>query len=76
MSCMGNLRGLLSHENTPEVHKETHKGSCFPYKQVNGRNGDHEWLRMTNSFILCDLIWNVKKSHAPNREGSFKDIDI
>ncbi len=43
----------------------------FPYKQVSGRNGDHEWLRMTNALILCDLVWKVKKSHAVNREGSF-----
>ncbi len=31
----------------------------FPYKQVSGRNDDHEWLRMTNVFILCDLLWKV-----------------
>ncbi len=37
----------------------------------SGRNGDHEWLRMTNAFILCDLVWKVQKSHAANREGSF-----
>ncbi len=40
-------------------HTETHKISFFPYKQVSGRNGDHEWLRMTNAFILCDLLWKV-----------------
>ncbi len=34
--------------------------------------GDHEWLRMTNAFILCDLVWKVKKGHAVNREGRFK----
>ncbi len=44
----------------------------FPYKQVRKRNGDHEWLRMTNAFILCDFVWNVQKSHAANRKGSFK----
>ncbi len=27
---------------------------------------------MTNAFILCDLVWKVQKSHAANREGSFK----
>ncbi len=43
----------------------------FPYEQVSGRNGDHDWLRMTNTFILCDLVWKVQKSHAANREGSF-----
>ncbi len=69
---MGKLVGVFSHENTPEGHTETHKCNLFPYKQVSQRNGDHEWLRMTNAFILCDLLWNVPKSHAANREGSFK----
>ncbi len=30
---------------------------------------------MTNVFILCDLVWKVQKSHAANREGSFK-VDV
>ncbi len=30
------------------------------------------WLRMTNAFILCDLLWKVQKCHAADREGSFK----
>ncbi len=29
------------------------------------------WLRMTNAFILCNLLWKVQKSLAANREGSF-----
>ncbi len=45
----------------------------FPYKQVSGRNGDHEWNRMTNAFILCDLLWKVQKCHTVNREGSFNN---
>ncbi len=24
--------------------------------------------------MLCDSVWKVQKSHAANREGSFKDI--
>ncbi len=64
--------GVYSHENTPEGRTETHKSSFSPYKQVNGRNGDHEWLRMTNAFILCGLVWKVQKGCAANREGSFK----
>ncbi len=40
--CMGNLGGAFSQENTPEGCTETHKSLCFPYKQVSGRNGDHE----------------------------------
>ncbi len=73
---MGNLRGVFSQENTPEGYTETHKCSFFPYKQVSGRNGDHEWLRVTNAFILCDLVWKVQKSHAVNREGSFNWVNI
>ncbi len=64
--------GVFSQENTPEGHTETHKCSFVPYKQVSGRNGDHECLRMTNAFILCDLVWKVQKRHAVNRERSFK----
>ncbi len=61
--------GVVSHENTPEDRTKTHKSLFVPYKQVSGRNCDHEWLRMTNAFILCDLLWKV--SHAANRAGSF-----
>ncbi len=67
--CMGNLGGVFSQENTPEGGTETHKSSFFPYKQVNARNSDREWLRMTNTFILYDLVWKVQKCHAANREG-------
>ncbi len=69
---MGNLGGVFSQDNTPEGHTETHISSFFPYKQVSGRNGDHEWLIMTNAFILYDLVWQVQKGHSANREGSFK----
>ncbi len=31
------------------------------------------WLRMTNAFILCNLLWNVQKHLAVNREGSFNN---
>ncbi len=61
---------FFSKENTSEGNTETHKGLFYPYKQVSGRNGDHEWHRMTNAFI-CNLLWKVQKSHAANREGSF-----
>ncbi len=30
------------------------------------------WLRMTNAFILCNLLWKVQKNLAANRERSFK----
>ncbi len=69
---MGNLGGVFSQENTPIGCTETHKCYLFQYKQVSWRNCDHEWLRMTNAFILYDLLWKAQKSHAANREGSFK----
>ncbi len=71
MICIGNLGGVFSQENTPECHTDTHKNIFFPYKQVSERNSNHEWIRMTSVFILCDLLWNVQKSHAEKREGSF-----
>ncbi len=46
-------------ENTPEDWTENHKSKFF-----------HEWLRMANVFILCDLLWKVQKGNAANREGS------
>ncbi len=69
---MGNLGGVFSQENTPEGHTEIHKSSFFPYKQVSGRNSDHEWLRMTNAFILCELIWNVQKSQRTEKVALLK----
>ncbi len=54
-----------------KILQKTHKSSFFSYKQVSVRNDDHEWLRMANDFILCDLLWNVQKSRAANREDSF-----
>ncbi len=71
---MGNMGGVFSYESTPEGCTESDKSSFFPYKQVRGRNNDHEWLRKTNAFILCDLVWKVQKCHAANRECSFKNL--
>ncbi len=62
---------FYSDENTPEGHTETHKSWLFPFKQVSRRKCDHEWLRMTNAFILYDLLWKIQKSQAANRECSF-----
>ncbi len=50
---------VFSRENTQEDRTETYK-CVFSYKQVSERNGDHEWLRMTNAFILCDQLWKVQ----------------
>ncbi len=69
--CIGILVGVFSREYTPKGITRSTKVFFFSYKHVSGRNGDHEWLRMTNAFILCDLLWRVQKCHAPNREGSF-----
>ncbi len=44
----------------------------FQYKQKSWRYSDHEWLRMTNAFILCDLLLKFQKNNAANKEGSFK----
>ncbi len=41
-TIMGNLGGVISRENTPEGCTETHKSSFFAYRQVSGRNSDHE----------------------------------
>ncbi len=55
--CMGDLVGVFASENTAEGHTETHKSSSFfPNKQISGRNGDHEKLRMTKAFIVCDVL--------------------
>ncbi len=69
----GDLRGVFFLQiYSRRSHRDLQKFIFFPYKQVSGRNGDHEWLRMTNAFILCDLLWKVQKGHVANREGSFK----
>ncbi len=34
------------------------------------------WLRMTNAFILCNLLWKVQKGLAANREGSFNHSHV
>ncbi len=136
---MGNLGRVFSVKILQKTTQRHIKVPFFPYKQVNGRNGDHDWLidwkvylisvahsvryycwwpshsytvythsyfyiyniytkpflhlktivhlcisllfsgdnqprwlRMTTSFILCDLVWKLQTSHAMNREGYFK----
>ncbi len=64
-------RNLISQYYSRRPHRDPQK-FFSPYKQVNGWNCDHEWLKMTNAFILCDLLWKVQKIHAANREGRFK----
>ncbi len=48
---MGDLVGVLSHEYTPEGCTQTHKSSFCPYKQVSGKNGDHE-LPMLSNYVI------------------------
>ncbi len=70
---MGSLGGVFLKKIIPKVTQRPTKVNVFHiYKQVSGRNDHHGWLRMTNAFILCDLVGKVQKSHAANREGSFK----
>ncbi len=73
---MDNLEGAFSHENTPEGHTDTHKGYFLSIKQISMRICVHEWLRMTNVFIICDLVWKVQKGYAAKRVGSFNCVDI
>ncbi len=82
--CIGNLRGVFSHENTPEGLTETHKRFFFfpPYKQVSGRNGDHEWRRMTKKFrkvmqrtekeALSSVLWNICLQNSRVMHGNLK----
>ncbi len=74
MICIGNLGGVFLVKILQKATQRPTKVNFFPYKQVSGRNGEHEWLRMTNAFILCDLLWKVQKCYAANREGCFNLI--
>ncbi len=70
--CIGNLgMSFFSRKYSRSLHIDT-PIFIFAYKQVSERYGDHEWCRITNAFIVCDLLWKVQKSQAANREGSFK----
>ncbi len=70
--CMGKLGGnLLKIKYSRRSHRDQQTIILFPYKQIIGRHDDHQLFRMTNAFILCELLWKVQKSHAVNREGSF-----
>ncbi len=54
--------GIFSRENTPEELTSTHKSSFFSYKQVSGRNGDHddlEWPMLSYYVIYCEKFRKV-----------------
>ncbi len=63
--CKDNMVGVFSRENSPEGHTETHKSAFFQY--INKLLGE-----MVIMNDLCDLLWNVQKRYAANRECSFK----
>ncbi len=52
---------FFSHENILKGCTGPHKSSFSPYKEVSRINCDHEWLRIINVFILCDLFENFWK---------------
>ncbi len=52
---------FFTEENTPKGYTKLHKSSFSPYKYVSRKNGDHEWLRMINAFILCDLFEHFRQ---------------
>ncbi len=51
------------------AHRDTQK-FIYSYKQVSGRNGDLEWYKITNVFILCDLLLKVQnKTYSKQRRN-------
>ncbi len=63
---------VFSRGNTPEELTGTHKSSLFFIKTSKWEKWWLWWFRMTNAFILCNLLWKVQKNLAGNRESSFK----
>ncbi len=61
LETVGDLGGDLSQKNTPEGLTGTHKSSFSLYKQVNVRNCDQGWLKITNVFILYDYFEKFRK---------------
>ncbi len=57
--CMGDLGEFFLIIKTPKYHTETHKRILFPYKQVSGRNGDHEWPMLSYYVIYYEKFKKV-----------------
>ncbi len=57
------------------AHRDPQKFFFF-IKTGNWKKWWSWWLRMTNAFILCNLLWKVQKSLAVKREGSFNMLDF
>ncbi len=70
------LWGFFSHNNTPAELTGTHPQKfIFFIITSTWEKWWSWWLRMTNVFILCNLLWKVQKRLAANREGSL-NLDI
>ncbi len=50
--------------------RRPHKSSSFPYKQGNGRNGDHQWHKMTNSYYVIYYEMLRKVMQRTEKEAS------
>ncbi len=61
---------FFSRKYSRRAHRDPQK--FFFYHKNKWEKWWSWWLRMTNAFILCYLLWKVQKSLAANRKGSFK----
>ncbi len=66
---------FFSRKHSRRPHRDPQK-LIIHTKQVSAWNGDHEWLRMTNALILCDLLWKVQNRYTANRKGNFNHSNI
>ncbi len=56
------------------AHRDPQKFFFIFIKSSKWENWWSWWFRMTNAFILCNLLRKVQKSLAANRESSFKEM--
>ncbi len=66
---------LFSQQYSRRAHKDPQKFYFF-IKTSKWEKWWSGWHRITNAFILCNLLWKVQKSFAANREGIFKELCI
>ncbi len=70
-------REFFSSENTPEGHTETHKSFFFRYRQLSGRNSDHEWLRMPNiSYYVIYYEKFRKVMQRTEKEALITNVEL
>ncbi len=74
-------RDVFSRKYSRRLHIDRQSSFFSSYKQVRGRNDDHEWLRMLSYCVI--YYEKLKKSHAANRESRFNsqgpcqnDLDV